>query len=368
MKTLAILILAVGALGCGDGEGDGDGDGTARLLVLGTDFSTTGIASTIDIPSLEVTQNAIDGVASTDPVVREVGDLLYIINRFGADNLTVIDRDSLSLIEQVSTGNGTNPQDVAVAGGKLYVAALGTAGVLVFSEADLAAGPSSMIDLSSLDPDDGLPNCNTLRVSGARLYVACGILDDNDSFLTPRGVGQIAVIDIAADSLVTSFDMQNRNPFGFMQSFGSELIIATVPSFADLTSGCVEQISTGDSPSSRCVIDNSDLMGYASSIASLDGSRLLISVTEAFDGTDFGPLGYLVQYDLAAAGEPSPMTPSDQRPFDAVECPSGHIAVADAGGGVRIYDAAGTELTDAPLDIGLPPVSKGLSCWATSAQ
>lgn len=362
MRRLSILILACAAIACGGDDGGGGGDGTARLLVLGTDFSTTGIASTVDIPSLEVTQNAIDGVASTDPVVRRVGDELFIVNRFGADNLTVIDPDTLTLVTQVSTGNGSNPQDVAAAGDKLYVAALGSEGVLVFDAGDLSAGPTSTIDLSSLDPDDNLPNCATLRVAGGRLYVACQILDDNDAFLTPRGPGKIAVIDPADDSLVTSFDLQNANPFGFMHEFGTELVVATVPSFGDLTQGCVEQIATGDTPSSRCVIDNVDLMGYASSIEALDGTRLLISVTEGFDADDFGPLGYLVQYDLAASSDPSPMTPSDQRPFDAVECPSGHIAVADAAGGIRIYDEAGTELTDEPLDIGLPPVARGLSC------
>jgi len=365
MKRLAILILCIA--GCGSADNSTPGDGTARLVALGTDFSTTGIVSTVDIPSLEVTQNAIDGIASTDPVVRDIRGRLYVVNRFGADNITVVDRDALSLVAQVSTGNGTNPQDVEIVGDTLYVAALASAGVITFDAGDVAAGPTAMIDLSSLDPDDGIPNCSTLRASGDRLYVACGILDDTDAFLTPRGTGKIAVIDTSDDSVVTTVDMQNQNPFGFMQSMigsgGSDLVVATVPSFGDLTMGCVERISTTATPSSECLVTNSDLGGYASSIAAVDADHLLIAVTEAFDDSDFGPLGYLTQYDVLAGQAAAPMTPSEQRPFDAVLCPSGHIAIADAGGGVRIYDEGGTELTTNPLDIGLPPVSRGLSCW-----
>lgn len=365
--TLFCLVFATVAAACGGGDDGPGGDGTARVVAVGTDFSTAGIVTKIAVPSLEVTTNAVDGVASTDPVIRRFGDQLYVINRFGADNVTILDREDLSLIAQVSTGGGSNPQDVAPTADSIYVTALASPGVLVLDAADPEAGVASMIDLSDLDPEDGLPNCSTLHVVGDRLYVVCQILDDNDAFLTPRGPGQVAVIDLADDSVIDTIAMQNANPFGYLAlspALDGDLVIPTVPSFADLTQGCVQRISTGASPSVSCLVTNQELGGYAASIADTGDGSLLLAVTESFDPDDRGPLGFAIEFDPESGSvDGSPMTPNGQRPFDIAVCPSGHIALADADGGIRIYESLGTELTTEPLDIGLPPVPHGLTCY-----
>jgi hypothetical protein len=238
--------------------------------------------------------------------------------------------------------------------------------VLILDAAQPDAGVTGMIDLSDLDPDDGIPNCSSLTIAGGRLYVTCQILDDEDAFLTPRGAGKLAVVDLADDSLVTTIDMQHANPLGFVypsDALGGDLVVATVPSFADLSEGCVERISVSDTPTISCLVTNEELGGYASSVAETDDGELVFAVTEAFDDTDFGPIGFVITYDTAAGSlSSSPMTPTAQRPFDVAVCPTGHIALADAGGGIRIYEG-GDELTTEPLDIGLPPVARGLTCY-----
>ena len=66
------------------------------------------------------------GAALGDPVLRYIDGKVYVINRFGSNNVTILDGKTLcSSIEQISTGANSNPQDVAVVGNKLYVPRIG---------------------------------------------------------------------------------------------------------------------------------------------------------------------------------------------------------------------------------------------------
>ncbi|HET6611839.1 MAG TPA: hypothetical protein VFG83_07630 [Kofleriaceae bacterium] len=341
------------------------------VFALGSDYQTAGIASTVSIPGLEVTQGVIDGVASTDPIVRESGGKIYIVNRFGADNVTVIDAATMTLDGQVSTGAGTNPQDVAAVDGTLYVAALNAAGVLVTSLN--ATEDPEVIDLSSLDPEDGIPNCMAIHyaestvagMSRRMLFVACGILDDDSEFLTPRGPGKVAVIDQKTHQVLTVLELTNKNPVGgFHEGPGQQLFIATLPNYGDLTQGCIESIHAVAVPLYQgCAVDNADLGGYASGLSVTGDGAFYVAVTEGFDPDDFGALGSLVKVDGDGDGAVTDLSPDDQRIFNVARCPTGQLAVADAAGGVRIYGADGTEITTELLDIGLPPVPDGLTCY-----
>jgi hypothetical protein len=339
-------------------------------LVLAPDFQAgTGIASTVSVPSLEVASNVVAGVVSSDPALRVINDRVVVINRFGFDNLTVLDRDGFTLIEQVSTGADTNPQDVAAFGNRLYVVAFDAPGVLVFDATDLGAGVIDTIDLSALDPDDGVPDCGSIAAVGNRLFVTCAILD-RMSF-SPRGPGQVAVIDPNLDTVIDSFELTYDNPFTFLvrsPTFGGDLLIATTPSFGDYSSGCIERIDTGAGPSSAgCVIEYSELGGYVSRVVDT-GDGLLATVITCEAGDCFGnpTTAVLVPIDDTGAAN-APLTGASMHPTDIAVCPTGHIAIADTdyadSPGIRVFDGA-TELTTEPLDIGLPPgFNNAMSCF-----
>lgn len=327
---------------------DGGSAPTATAYAVGADFTSgAAIFSTVALPSLQVTQNALAGVTDADPVIRAFGDDLYIINRFGADNITIVNRPSMQLVDQISTGAGSNPQDVAVSGSKLYVCSFNTSSIQVL-EGD--ANPLE-IDISSYDPD-GVPNCNSLYLVGDDLYVTMELLDDS---FAPRGPGKVAVIDVTTDTVRTAFDLQHANPVGFLQpGFDGDLLVATV-SFSDFT-GCVERIAVGETPSSSCVIDNDELGGYASGIA-LDGDEAWLAITKS-SFTE----GELRSVTAAGALGAASVTPAAQQPSDVAVCPTGDLVVVDnafGAAGVRVYDAAGNELTSAALDLGQPPVASG---------
>src|SRR3970282_2434510 len=136
-----------------DPAGDAAPPSGATVFAVGTDFATAGIASTVAVPALEVTQGAVAGVASTDPVVRQFGDRIYVINRYGADNVTILDADTLALVAQISTGSGSNPWDVAVDGDRIYVAALAAGGLLILDARRPRDGGRESIVPHALDPD-----------------------------------------------------------------------------------------------------------------------------------------------------------------------------------------------------------------------
>jgi hypothetical protein len=367
MKRVLSLGVLLWAAGCGDDAGTaGDagpdtgpgGDDHARVFAVGPY-----VASTIGIPSLEVRVNVIDGVAGGDAYVRHIDGTVYIINSFGSDNITLVDPLGPTFIEQISTGVGTLPQDVAVKGSTIYVAALSAPGVVVLDLDDPGAAPG-IIDLSAFDENDGIPDCSSIYRVDDRLFVTCGLLQN----FSPVGPGKVVVIDTTDNSVAGSFDLESANPFGLLQptpadsALGGDLLIGAV-TFPDLMVGCLERISTGPAPASNgCVVDNAELGGYASSYAHGSDDTLYIAVTEGFDP---GPISTVRRYDAATATLlPEPMTPPEQSIFDLARCPTGELIMADAAaGGVRVYTEAGDELTGPVLNIGALPVSKGLSCY-----
>jgi hypothetical protein len=358
----------------GDGDGDGDADagpgtdggdpGGATAFAVATDFATTGVASTVSIPELDVTVNAIEGVATTDPVVRHQGDRLFVVNRFGQDNVTVLDSARLTLVDQLSTGAGSNPQDAAAVGDTLFVAALGEPGILVLDLARPEAGVVDVIDLAQLDAEDGNPDCSSVVALGEQVVAVCGILDEN---LAPRGPGAVALIDGARRALVQTAPLTQVRPFGLAQASADEstVLIPTIEDFARPAGpGCLERVVVGEDSlrAAGCLVENADLGGFVSALATVpDG--LWMTVTTSFDPDDLGPYGDLVS--LPAGGKPDRIELADDlRPMDLAICPSGHVVLSDATRGVRVLaPGAERELTRGPLDIGLPPVSNGLACY-----
>ncbi|WP_428267296.1 YncE family protein [Haliangium sp.] len=417
-STLA-LALAVTPSGCGGDDVPatsacdpalGIAPGVDCVWAVAGDFRGTGVLSAIEVPpapgasadpgadpsvaieppvDFTVEIGAIAGVVDDDPVVTSDGDTLYIVNRFGADNVTVIDLSTRTLIAQVSTGPGTNPQDVVARGRRLYVAALAAPGLLVIDLDQSDQGVVAIIDLSQLDPDDGRPDCHALAVVGDYLYASCGVLDERFS---PRGPGKVVVIDLATDELVQIVDLSTANPVGRLTvapaggPLAGALLVATVDfanlSDGDLTRGCLERIDLASGPAPGpsqpatargCLIDNQALGGYVSThVHEPDGSVLHLVVTEGY-GPD-GAVSHAIDYDLQADQlQERHLTPPSEAPIDLVRCPNGTIVGADArAGGIRVYDpnpAAGvwTQRTQSALDIGLPPVERGLVCLSGAA-
>jgi DNA-binding beta-propeller fold protein YncE len=328
----------------------------ATVYAVGTDNSTVGILSRMSVPGLSVEKNLMPGAVSVDPVLRYHDGLLYVVNRFGADNITVIEPRANQLVGQISTGAGTNPQDVAVRGDDMYVAALGARSIIKLNAATLAVAPSG-VDISSYDVD-GVPDANSIVLVDGKLYASIGMLDQD---FQSHG-GKVLVIDAQTDQIVDELDLVYANPVTLLQTtpasspFAGDLITAT----NDYNSGegCVERITPGDRPQHRgCLIDNRDLGGTVSSIA-FAHDMLWLAVGIDFEHATIVAVNEGGEIVLTVPN------PQGQNPTDLTACPTGHLVSNDrAAGGLRVFHSDGTELSTRVIDIGLPPAfTGGLVC------
>ena len=347
--------MVVAAAGCGDDGGDPGVDAPVAEAVtayaVSGDFASTGVFTSIDVAAGTVTANALAGVAGGDPFLRRAGDEVMVINRDAGENVTVLGGKPLALVEQYGTGAGSNPQDVASVGGKLYVPALGSAGVVVVNRATRA------LTTITIDGDpDGKPDCISAYAVGTQVYVVCGLLD---ATFTARGNGKVAVIDTATDTVTTSFELADRNPIGLLVRMpgDGDLLIGTAPSFSDFSTGCVARIKTGATPAANgCLVTNQVLEGLANHIdAPADGELVWIAVT-GFSPDFTTQFGRLRAVDTVA-GTPWPVSSAaTQRIDDVTACADGYVVAADGtmgASGVRIWKD-NVEVTTAALDIGRP--------------
>ena len=169
-----------------------------KAVIATTDF-TTGDLSAIDAITHVATNEQL--LIHGDAKVRAFGDRVYVINRLGQDNIIVLSKDDLaSPITQYSTGNGTNPHEIAVASDtKAYVTLYARDYLLIVNP---ATGDSlGSIDLSTFSDADGLPEASQMAQFGDHLYVAIQRLN-RDTFFSPTEFSTIAVIDTQTDALV----------------------------------------------------------------------------------------------------------------------------------------------------------------------
>lgn len=377
MNKALVLVLVLSAA-CGDNAklvpdghpgGGTDGSDTAQPLykavVLGADFTSgTGLVSRLDIATLDMQQNAVPGAATSDPVLRHIGDSVYIVNRSVGENITILDAHSLAPTGQFSTGASSDPQDVAQVGNKLYIPATGTAGVVVMT---LPAGTTTTIDLSiAVGDPDGKPDCVAAAVVGTDVYVACDLLD---SSFTPRANGKIAVIDSTTDTVRTTVALPFKNPQGFFvqtpasSMYAGDLLIETVPSFDTYTTGCLARVTPGTTPTATCAVTNMALGGFVTE-ASVNDTLWLSVIVDANFATVSGKLRSvdLSTGTLATAS----VSPTAEQIGDVAACPDGTVVAIDSkmnAAGVRVF-RSGTERTTEAVAIGLPPIfSGGVVCY-----
>ena len=126
-RALAAFALAALVAGCSPRHGVNAPVvlGDARAFVVTTDFSTGGL-SAIDLDTRQVASQV--ATVHSDATLRVYGRIIYVVNRFGQDNIQVIDPDgSYATLRQFSTGNGSNPQDIVlVSFHKAYVSRYAT--------------------------------------------------------------------------------------------------------------------------------------------------------------------------------------------------------------------------------------------------
>jgi len=329
-----------------------------KAIVLGADFGSPGTLASIDLTTRAVTLNR--ATVSSDPVVRVFGTCVFIINRFGADNIQVLRASDLMLIKQYSTGAGSNPHDLAVISAqKAYIARYGSRALQIVHP--LTGAELGTIDLSGFDSGQP-PEMESVVLVGSRALVTMERLDANFS---PQGNGLVALIDTSTDTLIDrdpgtggiqAVLLSRQNPFGVARSTTGLGWVSTVGDFFS-TTGCVETIDPIGMTASGCIITQEQFGGSVNSL-SLGGTAGYASVTTGFSP----PRSHVVRFTLGGAS-PTPFGGTDSNKIEAQVAPDETVWVADtatSSRGIRVFAPSGIELTSAPLDIGKPPVTGGI--------
>jgi hypothetical protein len=332
-----------------------------RAFVVTSSFMAGSFATIeLDAPRAVAPSSAQRRVHS-DAVVRTRDGVVYVLNRLFGDNLQVLDPDDgFRTRSQCSTGNGTNPHDIAFADdNKAYITLYDDSELLIVNpdpRPDCSDFVLGSIDLTPVADGDGIPDMDLMAVHGDRLYVSLQRLDINSILRTPAAPGAIAVIDTATDTLIDTIELSGDNPFAATKGLtvrNGVLYVALAGLFGvldgglervDLATGRAEGISVSETDLGGDITDFalvSDRLAYA-----IVARRNFSAAVVAFDPADAVVLETLTE----AAGFTLADIELDDR---------GELFVADRDRqrhGVRIYRAAdGAPLTDVPINLGLAP-------------
>ncbi|HTR96970.1 MAG TPA: FlgD immunoglobulin-like domain containing protein [Candidatus Acidoferrales bacterium] len=295
-----------------------------RAFLFQTDY-TTGSLSTSTLsprtPSCDVAS------VNNDASMRYYGGRLYVVNRFGGDNVQVIDPATGGTLLQFSVGNGSNPHDIAFASAThAYVSRFDATDLWVVNPA--TGAHTGTISLASFADADGLPEMDRLEMVGPLLFVSIERLNRNAGY-APADTGLVAVVDTRADTLldcdparpgVQAIALTLRNPFTAFQwdPASDRLLIGCAGAFGALDGG-IEWIDPVALKSAGVAITEARLGGDVDDVvwgdagkswaivADLAGNTRLESWSASADsvlGTIWNPGGYvLADAELNDRGE-----------------------------------------------------------------
>ncbi len=358
LRSAALLVLAALAAGCSS-----TGTITSPVLVgenaayvLTSDFSTGGL-SVIDLATRQVAPHV--ATVHSDAALRVYGGLIYVVNRFGQDNIQVIDPGrKYATRQQFSTGNGSNPQDIALASPfKAYISRYASADLLVV---DPRSGAQlETISLAAFADADGIPEMAQMALVGPWLFVACQRLTN----FAPTNPSVVVVIDTRTDAVVDAdpampgvqaIALTGRNPFtDFVYDGTSRQLLIGCPGAYGVVDGGIERIDAASLQS----------MGYAITEASLGGDVLDM----AWNGAEHS---YAIVSDASFNASLVAWSASTGAVLDTLYAPGGfslsdceiddrgELYVCDnrfTAPGVRVFRVGADTLVAGPLDTGLPP-------------
>jgi streptogramin lyase len=296
-----------------------------------------------------------------DAAARAFDDLVYIVNRLYADNIQILDpADGLRTRLQCSTGNGTNPHDIAVVSRhKAYVTLFEKRELLIVNPSarrDCADFVLGRIDLSSLADADGVADMDQMALVGDRLYVSLQRLDITSVLRLPARNGALAVIDTATDTLLGGIELTGTNPFGATKGLtvrDGTLWIAETGEF-NVFDGGIERVDLAAGQASGFAVSEADLGGDVTDFV-LVSDRLAYAIVNRPGFTNA-----LVSFDpLTRQLLATHHTGNGFTLFDIELNDRGELWLADRARrapGLRLFRAAdGAPLTSGVLDLGLPP-------------
>jgi hypothetical protein len=345
-------------------EGAGSGE---HAFIITSDYYTAGYYSTIEI---DPPRDAMVSIAPVNPDAVAyydwTEDKIFVVNRFMADNIQIVENDpAFTTIGQYSVGNGSNPHDIRLVDNtKAYVTRYEWKTLLIV---DPYTGDSlGVIDLSPFSDADGIPEMDRMEIVGTRLFVTLNSIDR--ATWLPDGPGKIAVIDVAADTLVDCdpaaaglqpIVLSFPNPYSELRydPCGGRLFVGCVGAWGVMDGG-VESVDPFTLTSSA-VLTEDDLGGDAYDAVPAPGGRGYAVVLDAAPWPD--NFASLVRFDQSTGAVTDTLfrqTSGTGSSLAGIELNRQmELYLCDRNlthPGIRIYDTATDTQVDF-VDVGLPP-------------
>ena len=333
-----------------------------QAVMTTTDYATGGLSS-LDLDTNTAVNDHL--TIHSDAVVRTYRDKVYVLNRLGQDNVIVLNGDDLQTpLTQYSTGNGTNPHDIAfVSEEKAYISRYGRTHLLVVNP--VTGDSLGTVDLSTFADADGLPETSQLAVHGGHLFAACHRLDRENGWV-PTEFSAIAVVDVTSDQLVDvdpdaegtqGIVMTGSNPAGAALR-GSRWYLSAVNTYTELTDGGIEVIDLANLRSEGIVLDETTAGGNPGSLVmTSDNDGYAVITDENFVNTvkrlDLATQSVSPGLDGLSGGFVPGLGLFGTRLFVLDQGSFGDPASA----GVKVYDVNSNDLLAGPIGTGLPPSS-----------
>jgi DNA-binding beta-propeller fold protein YncE len=300
-----------------------------------------------------------------DAVARWHDDLLYVVNRAGADNIQVLDpATGFATIRQYSLGLGRNLQDIAFDDqGEAYVSCYDTAELLRINPVN--GQILGVISTAGFADADGLPETAWLLARGQRLFITCERLDRNHWY-QPVGDSYLLVFDMTTEQWVDAapgvpgvngIRLAGTDPYGEPRRDGDHILVPCVGAYAVLDGG-VDVVDVVQLVSLGFEITGAQLGGDVIDLTlGPDGRRLTLVSDPTFRTS-------IRRYDPASGQVVIVVQASGYHHADLAWDGDFQLFVADRtplASGLRVYDAlTGVQLTSAPIPTGLAPASFAL--------
>ncbi len=354
----AAAVIAPGALA------DPDAAAADFAFVTTTDY-ITGNSSVVWNDGSHTHDNNVRSLHS-DAVARYYDGLIYVVNRMGADNIQILDPENdFSTIRQFSVGAGSDPHDIVVlAPGKAYVTRYNTNTIWIV---DPSQGiQTGSIDLSKHADADGKAEVDMMCRVGSRVFVTVQRLDRDAMGWPPVGESYVSVIDVLTDALidtdpsmagVQSIRLAGTNPYSDIQlnPFTGKLYVACAGYWGLTEEGeGVEAIDPVSLESEGFLFLETAAGGDMIDVEIDRGTHGYAIMNDASFNT------VLISFDAASGTKTGTLyAPGGYVLLDIEVSPWSELFVSDRTAtlpGIRIWDViSDTQITAAPIDLGLPP-------------
>jgi DNA-binding beta-propeller fold protein YncE len=263
--------------GCILDPGDSDNDTPletqpSRLFVLESDFQS-GKVEWIATATAAVENGGF--AVYHDALIRSYGGHVYILEKFGADNIIKFDpalTDEEGILYQVHLGDNWNPVDIEFSGDtKAYIANQEEPEITIF---DPSAGKATgAIDISAytFNPDsNSSPHANRMVLVDGMLYVMLQRRNGWD----PGAATLILVIDTGSDEIADTIACVFANG-NDMALAGGALYVTNPGNALVAGDGAIEKIDLASKEVST-VITEDELGGNPNQICHIEGSRFYV--------------------------------------------------------------------------------------------